>query len=78
MLIILATFTIPIIFTVRFGDGGKNVKETGGTVDNEGNNENENKEENFAQNGASLMGESNIYLHGNIKCTKACKTCLYI
>ena len=28
--------------------------------------------------GASLMGKSNIYLHGNIKCTKACKTCLYI
>ena len=36
------------------------------------------KYNNFAQKGASLMGESNIYLHGNIKCTKACKTCLYL
>lgn len=39
MLIILATFTIPIIFTIRFGDGEKNVKETGETVENIGNNE---------------------------------------
>ena len=38
MLIILATFTIPIIFTIRFEDGEKNVKETGGTVENIGNN----------------------------------------
>ena len=58
MLIILATFTIPIIFTIRFGDGEKNVKETGETVENIGNNElNEEKKENFDQNGASLMGE---------------------
>ena len=34
MLIILATFTIPIIFTIRFGDGEKNVKETGKMTDN--------------------------------------------
>ena len=46
MLIILATFTIPIIFTIRFGDGEKNVKETGETVENIGNNElNEEKKE---------------------------------
>ena len=38
MLIILATFTIPIIFTIRFEDGEKNVKETGETVKNIGNN----------------------------------------
>ena len=59
MLIILATFTIPIIFTIRFGDGEKNVKETGGTVENIGNNElDEEKKENFAQNGASPLGEN--------------------
>lgn len=69
MLIILATFTIPIIFTIRFGDGEKNVKETGGTVENIGNNElNEEKKENFAPNGASLMGENYEYKrYGTVK-----------
>ena len=69
MLIILATFTIPIIFTIRFGDGEKNVKETGGTVENIGNNElDEEKKENFAQNGASLMGENYEYKrYGTVK-----------
>ena len=69
MLIILATFTIPIIFTIRFGDGEKNVKETGGTVENIGNNElNEEKKENFDQNGASLMGENYEYKrYGTVK-----------
>ena len=69
MLIILATFTIPIIFTIRFGDGEKNVKETGETVENIGNNElNEEKKENFAQNGASLIGENYEYKrYGTVK-----------
>ena len=69
MLIILATFTIPIIFTIRFVDGEKNVKETGGTVENIGNNElNEEKKENFVQNGASLMGENYEYKrYGTVK-----------
>lgn len=69
MLIILATFTIPIIFTIRFEDGEKNVKETGETVENIGNNElNEEKKENFAQNGASLMGENYEYKrYGTVK-----------
>ena len=69
MLIILATFTIPIIFTIRFGDGEKNVKETGGTVENIGNNElDEEKKENFAPNGASLMGENYEYKrYGTVK-----------
>ena len=66
MLIILATFTIPIIFTIRFEDGEKNVKETGGTVENIGNNEL--NEENFAQNVASLMGENYEYKrYGTVK-----------
>ena len=52
MLIILATFTIPIIFTIRFGEGEKNVKETGGPVEYIGNKElNDEKEENFDPNG---------------------------
>jgi stage II sporulation protein D len=69
MLIILATFTIPIIFTIRFEDGEKNVKETGETVKNIGNNElDEEKKENFAQNGASLMGENYEYKrYGTVK-----------
>ena len=69
MLIILATFTIPIIFAIRFGDGEKNVKETGGTVENIGNNElDEEKKENFAPNGASLMDENYEYKrYGTVK-----------
>ena len=64
MLIILATFTIPIIFTIRFEDGEKNVKETGETVKNIGNNElDEEKKENFAQNGASPLGDGRSVLY---------------
>ena len=62
MLIILATFTIPIIFTIRFGDGEKNIKETGGTVENMGNGETDANKEDFAQNGASPLGEGFILL----------------
>ena len=57
MLIILATFMIPIIFTVRFGDGGEIVQETGGKVENMGNGETDANKEAFAQNGASLLGD---------------------
>ena len=57
MLIILATFTIPIIFTIRFGDGEKNVKETGETVKNIGNNElNEEKKRKFRPKWGVLNG----------------------
>ena len=59
MLIILATFTIPIIFTIRLGDGEKNVKETGGTVENIGNNE-LNEEKHYIEYGKPNLDNNDL------------------